>query len=383
MLFSWINTSVDMLSCLRCEAALCVLINPKLTKRESIKKLVKAFQAKLATNHKKSCPFRLDAELHLLQNTRNKNESVVPPHLATVLSQGFLELVEHPSPLDLLKDRFNTIAKAILKDEPEPKDGDPPMWQFPSIDLPDDVMKFGAVEDDEHVERKRMLARLSDDETNQTVETLPSRLEEILRPRGEEDKIRAQTRAQHAWEALYEGSAALALFGWMPRQDNRCGSSTSDGGALSLQCSVCLSVLNIKLQEYDRHHSPVKEKVHDEYSGEGHNSGETPQKKRRRLNELGEEASTGLRPKAVQPLLAHRCYCPFVCGFPRDGERKGTPMWQTIASKVFEKHIETTTTESDDNNDVGDSAMDRILQLLQSSVSSYSTTTRRTETLEL
>lgn len=408
-LHRWVNSSFDTLQCVHCKSVLVVLIHPKLTKYESIRKIVKAYQSKLATAHKESCPFRLDAELHLLDNNnkmtvkRKQDSNIVPTYLASVLPRDVWELVEHPTPLSLVKDRFHTLYHFILKNKVEPKDGSPPpKWQFPDIVLPDDVLAFGVADphkDDHEVAKEgeggrkqgktagekqqhtspsktsRMLSRLAFDPSKPysaigwEKQTLLTQLEEILRPHAKEDEIRAQTRAQGAWEALYEGIAALTLFGWMPPNDKdhhdaQSLDSDEKGSSVTLECPVCISLLTFELEKYDWHHHSHGRKA---IIGDKKDDNEERPVKRRKLDH--ETTRTKLN-----PLLGHRYHCPFVCGFPKDGQRKSIPLWQTIAAKLL---IEQKDKENEDGAgkreepDDDESGLNRILQILESSVSSY------------
>lgn len=324
---------------------------------------------------------------------RKQDSNIIPTYLASVLPRDVWELVEHPTPLSLVKDRFHTLCHFILKDEVEAKDGSPPKWQCPDILLPDDVLAFGSKDDHEVAKEgeegktaggkqhtsssktSRMLSRLAFDPSKPysaigwEKQTLLTQLEEILRPHAKEDEIRAQTRAQGAWEALYEGIAALALFGWMPPKDkdhNDVKSSDSDemGSSVTLECSVCISLLTFELEKYDWHHhshgrkATIGDKKHDD---------EGRPIKRRKLDH--ETARTKLN-----PLLGHRYHCPFVCGFPRDGKRKSIPLWQAIAVKLLiEQKDKENAGGADKGEDTDDdeSGLCRILQILESSVSSY------------
>ena len=72
--------------------------------------------------------------------------------------------------------------------------------------------------------------------------------------------------------------------------------------------------------------------------------------------------------------MAHRPHCPFVCGFPRDGARKTTPIWKIVAEKLLKNYEAAkeakTTEETNQTEEDGDAATDRIMKLLQCGVSS-------------
>ena len=389
-----------------------IKIHPKIREKKTLQKLTMAYQAKLATSHTEACPFRFDACLYLLpKKTASKEkeekliimdsddsvdddnlqakefllqqiqtENVVPPLFASILPKDVWAMIEKPDPVKLVQARFQQLRTSILHQAGDSHgEGAPPQWQFPPLVLSDDVLAFDvahetnittapSVTPSKKSRKNTLLARLAFDPKHPLTamgvekETLLTRLEEIMVPPTKEDEIRAQTRNQEAWEHLQEGLAALALFGWVPKAkaaDTTSPANSSDAtkGVVSLECPVCLARLNFNMQQYDhrhhQHHSPRKMKpVGDD----------APSSKRRRLTSEKNE------PETLQPLASHRYHCPYVCGFPRDGERKGTPIWQTIVSKLF-LHKKSEDKNDSDNDDDGDATTERLLQLLQSGVS--------------
>ena len=386
-----------MLQCVRCKAAVAVIIHPKLTSSHSIRKLITTYQGKLANAHALSCPFRLDAEQHF-QNTNDNTQpsQVVPPLMAAILPQNLWMMVESPSPLALLKERFEILMEQLVvtKDAKDMMEGTPPQWEFPPLVLPKDILQFdgraadsvaAAASPKENTEelpkknrsrKRRLLARLAFDPKHPETaigfepETMLSKLEKLLLPpEDEQEEIRAQTRALGAWEDFYEVIVALALFGWVPATTTTTGiqsnTTTESDPVVNLECPVCLSRMNFQMHEYDWHHhqhgtSPKKKVVYGSDSEEG-----GPPRKRQRLQQQ-QYFSTN-----INPVLSHRHYCPYVCGFPRDGARKGTPLWKTIAKKMLHKN-EPKQNGADENSAAdGDAAMDRILQLLDAGVSTH------------
>lgn len=414
-----------MLQCIHCKANLAIIIHPKLTNTKSIRKLVTTYQEKLASTHSPSCFFRLDAEQYinddnntLQQDNTTKNSStgcVVPPLLIPILPSNVLKLLESPSPLPLLKDRFVALMEILLKDA-EIREGEPPKWEFPPFVLPKDILQFDGADDKSVIvsstnednistspttgspkkspsRKRRLLARLAFDPHHPETaigyekENLLSKLEKLfMPPENETEEIRAQTRAQGAWEDFYEVIVALALFGWTPYTTNSTNNmlqssaeNSKDVPVVCLECSVCLSKMDFQMHEYDHHHhhhrtSPNKKKVlygsdsEEELDEEAHNT--TPPRKRRKLGQHPHHYVT-----KINPVLSHRFYCPIVCGFPRDGARRGDPLWKIIASKLLHTKKEQPNCGDDQQgvdveNDDGEVAMERILQLLDAGVSS-------------
>ena len=156
-----------MLKCVSCKVALMITIHSKIQKRATLQKLIRAYQTKLATAHKETCPFRFEAELYLLppqkeeagddndDNSQPKEppkrmpkENVVPPHFASILPRDVWEMIEQPVPLSLVQRRFQQLLEYIVqKDDTDSEEGAPPQWQFPPLILPDYVLAFQGAND--------------------------------------------------------------------------------------------------------------------------------------------------------------------------------------------------------------------------------------------
>jgi hypothetical protein len=111
-----------------------------------------------------------------------------------------------------------------------------------------------------------------------------------------------------------EWAAVLALFGWEPMEKNSCESNER---LMMLHCSTCLAQGRLHMQ--DANDTDIA----------------APPAKKQRIGE-------GL---LFNPILSHRHYCPFICGFPSEGSF--VPMWQTIATNLFR------TEESANNDEMG------------------------------
>ncbi|CAB9510668.1 Nuclear-interacting partner of ALK [Seminavis robusta] len=387
--FGWTNTSMDMLRCVCCQAALVVKIHPKITKQSTITKLIQAYQKKLATAHKPTCRFRFEADLHFVVTNNNttitnnnpeqtSSTTIVPHYMASILPRNVVDMIEEPDSRRLLLTRFNALAKVLhIQDHHSPDDG-PPQWQIPELTIPQNVLHFGGTTDDDEADlaikrrtslQRRMLAKLAFNRKRPYTalglehETLLSRLDVILHPPTKEEEIRAHTRTQSAWESLYEGIAALALFGWIPPPTKSDTTTTvpKEDGIVLLHCPICLSKLRFNLHSVHHHHHSMESAAAEANNDDKE---ENPTKKQKL--------------ETLNPLAAHRHYCPYVCGFPTAEERKGTPIWQTVASKLFsfqdsheaEDDDETASKDETNNDQSNEATMDRLLGLLQSGVSS-------------
>jgi len=247
--------------------------------------------------------------------------------------------------------------------------------------LPDDVLKFDGdssdtdtLPDQQSLSRKNaLLARLAFDrkhpDTSKVLvhENLLSRLKDVICPHAsKDDEIRAQTRNQGAWDDLHECFVAFALFGWICTKGSgeNLGMTSNnkngrENGAFTLDCPVCLAKLKLQMVPYDRHHHHRSYHSLREASSIPRDQGGPPSKRRRLLEYQNEKIT-------ANPLSAHRYHCPYVCGFPKDGERKGTPIWQMIAAKMLRQ--KESVAEMSDNDGNGDAATNRLLRILQSGI---------------
>ena len=116
-----------------------------------------------------------------------------------------------------------------------------------------------------------------------------------------ESLLEALSRAHYSFkeEAPERVNSALylLLLGWKP--EDPCEES------ITLICELCNKTVDAAHRQ----------------NGEGYTT-EEPQPKRP-------------RPSGFNPVHAHRHYCPFVCGFPRYGAPRATPMWQALADKML------------------------------------------------
>ena len=94
---------------------------------------------------------------------------------------------------------------------------------------------------------------------------------------------------------------ALVIFGWE-------SISSSNDSKFILQCGLCLAQSEIFCSnDNNQEHSEIDQ----------------PTQKRQKIS------------NAMNPLTAHRHYCPMKCGFPKDAS-SAVPLWQTIANKLLE-----------------------------------------------
>ena len=100
--------------------------------------------------------------------------------------------------------------------------------------------------------------------------------------------------------------ALLVLLGWKARETTISTKETT----LSLTCELCQSNSNVAL---------AVSSSGNEASGEQ----EPPPPKRAKTS------------SGFNILSSHRHYCPYVCGFPRNGALRTTPLWKSLADKIL------------------------------------------------
>jgi hypothetical protein len=106
-------------------------------------------------------------------------------------------------------------------------------------------------------------------------------------------RVSAAIGTEHTWAAM------LALFGWEPMK------RVSESYEMPMMhCTTCLAQGRLPVQ------------------GVLFCFGITPPAKKQRTSE-----------RLLNPILSHRHYCPFICGFPSDGS--SIPMWQTITTNLL------------------------------------------------
>jgi hypothetical protein len=238
-----------MLVCETCKAALSIQFHPNL-KAADVRRISGVYQTKLCNGHKVTCPFH--------SNTFPKSSSTtIPAYLAFVLHEETVDLVEQPTPQQLLQKRVQKLVASVAESR-----------QIPSLDLP----------------AKEMKEYLCEGETPEAFIT----------------RVSAAIGTEHTWAAV------LALFGWEPME------SISESYEMPMMhCSTCLAQGRLPAQ------------------GVLFCFGITPPAKKQRTGE-----------RLLNPILSHRHYCPFICGFPSEGSC--VPMWQTIATNLLrsEKSVE-------------------------------------------
>lgn len=105
-----------------------------------------------------------------------------------------------------------------------------------------------------------------------------------------------------------EWVATLALLCWQPVENRQ--QSRHSGTSTMLQCPVCLACCELHLHDREESDNSSVDDLR-------------PAKKRKSIH-----------PKQMNPMTAHRHYCPVIFGFPTQDSKE--PMWQKIASNLLQ-----------------------------------------------
>ena len=105
--------------------------------------LCSLYRKKLCDSHLPNCPFRIEGEqlLSLQSQTQKESErSTVPSFMTTVLPTTFIELMEHPSPASILKQRVLDLEGSC-----------PISWSFPKLEIPAEISETGEFDNVPHL----------------------------------------------------------------------------------------------------------------------------------------------------------------------------------------------------------------------------------------
>lgn len=314
----WKNAAEDLVVCSECNASIVIQIHPNLS-TSAARDVCQAIEAELAKAHALDCSFRSDAEKFLQIRSKDVNESnMVPAFIASVLTPSVLELMEHPSPQQSLRDRVMTLVEYFgLDDNDESESSNDGCKLRPVVEIPRELLQFGVS---------------NQDNQTQDSEFLPC-IKRIL----ELPEVDVQ-------------AIALALLGWEP-------SLTGTASGAQVKCQVCLATADVVLEDTI---SPTEDGATSMEStaaaGEAVDAVANPSKRQRTSSA-----------SVMNPILSHRHYCPFVCGFPRTGSWSSRPLWKVIATRILQTNANLT-----DPSYRADDSEDRIHTMLKAGIASNS-----------
>ena len=311
-----------MLACSNCHGALAITIPANLSS-QALQNVCRTYRTKLAMAHEEQCPFRWDAELHLVllkDETANATKNYVPTSLASVLPPKTVQLLEHPFPSFLLRSSVQKLEASC------PKEGGP--WRFPILELSPELRDV----------RLPSLKLNLDTTADQLIRQAPQQL-----------------------GMGYNSSVALALFGWIPIGTQ----STANPPIVTVGCPLCLAWIDMRLELLQNQADSTNEKETEYHRGGEEEESSSRPSKRSKISARKKRFSN--------PWTNHRHYCPMVCGFPTDTLEHDTPAWQTILSRLYQKEVakyDNPTRGQDDKEEDLDAELNRFQKILQSGISS-------------
>lgn len=267
-----------MLVCSGCSSALAITLNSKLS-ANTFDRLCQAYRNKIVSCHATSCPFRLPSieQLESLEDTEDGSKKIE--------KENNVNDVE----------RVRLVVPAYMGQA-----------------LPEDTIRLM-----EHPRPSALLRQnariLTDKVRSNSMSGAASSPSSWSVPRLQiPSKIRQMNSSLGLTKFLdceNETILALSLLGWNPIPN--AISDHSAGPIVSFGCPCCLSIMDLRLEPQ----SPV---------GNVENIEESPTKRQR------------ISSRSLDPLEAHRHYCPYKVGFP---EKAGhiNPVWKIILNRLCEE----------------------------------------------
>jgi C3HC zinc finger-like/Rsm1-like len=271
-----------MLSCASCESALAILPIPSTLSNASMDKLCQAYRKQIVTRHSKECPFGMSDEQYesILEAADRQQQqkddplsSVVPSYMAAVLPGASVQILQHPTPSHLLRQRIQDMQSLLPKNNNNNNNNNK-IWRFPKLQQHE----------------------------------IPSNLQQFL----------ATDNAQSLLNNCHDESIlALAVLGWtaIPRnlkqQQQQQPKAAEEIHLVSVGCPLCLARMELLLEEQSNDDNP--------------NSPGRPTKRPR---------TSTVVPK--HPVDAHRHYCPYRVGFPTKmtDTKEDAAVWQPLLHRL-------------------------------------------------
>ena len=303
-----------MLVCSSCSSALAITLNSKLS-TNSYEKLCTAYRDRIVSNHDSKCPFRLSTEqFHYLENVEEektgKDENEENKNVDT--STTTTSTIENYENSRLIIPVF--------------------MGQV----LPEETMRLMEHPTPSSIIRQHA-KKLSDVTTTiteaETTSSSPSwRYPKLHIPTQFEQMYSSTTELAKFLGCDDESILTLSLLGWQKVDVN------DSDRVVTMGCPLCLSIIDLQL-ERQRIENDVCVVVADD------NDVMASPKKRQRTTSS----------RYLNPLDAHRHYCPYKVGFPKKSTDKN-PVWKIILERINKEYqcrqIHCTTTIHETSSDV-------------------------------
>ena len=235
-------------------------------------KLTCRYEQQLGTQHKETCTFRRDAlEYFGDEEKEHADDWIIPRVFTTYFPPDLIELAESKRP-----------AIVLAKEVRQQMEGN---------------IAWGTIHLEYHASLLQYQAPAANNATGATDSEMG--LGDCL--------VLALAKAGCRFNNVEKAKtvALILLLGWEPKE-----SGGKDKASISFSCQLCRATADV----------PCKDEGDDD--GDKETDTTEPQAKRS-------------RPSGWDPLYAHRHYCPYVCGFPRKGASRGTPLWKSLADKVL------------------------------------------------
>jgi Rsm1-like len=175
-------------------------------------KLCQAYRKQIVTRHSKECPFGMSDEQYesileaadrQQQQKDNPLSSVVPSYMAAVLPGASVQILQHPTPSHLLRQRIQDMQSLLPKTNNNNK-----IWRFPKLQQHE----------------------------------IPSNLQQFL----------ATDNAQSLLNNCHDESIlALAVLGWtaIPLKQQQQPKAVEEMHLVSVGCPLCLARMELLLEE--------------------------------------------------------------------------------------------------------------------------------------
>jgi len=316
--FGWENADTDMLVCTSCSAALAITLNSKLS-ANTYDKLCQAYRNKIVSCHAPSCPFRLSSTEEL-QPFEATEEAIDGGENAIGLEHSRLTIPAYMSQV-LPEDSVR------LMEHPRPSS----------------ILKQDA---------KKLADAIRSISTNATVAGELSSTSWILPKLRIPTKIREMNANSELTKMLgcdNESILALSLLGWSPIPNMSLDTSNP---IVSFGCPCCLSIMDVKLVQSTTEVDDQNETDHSN--------------KRQRISS-----------RHLNPLEAHRHYCPYKVGFPEKAAQTN-PLWNIILKRLSEERERTENAatieeiSTDANMDAMDDSVKKVRKILRAGIATRS-----------
>mmetsp|Transcript_17454 Transcript_17454/g.42428 ORF Transcript_17454/g.42428 Transcript_17454/m.42428 type:complete len:506 (-) Transcript_17454:1123-2640(-) len=301
--FGWESVDNDMLVCSGCKSALTVPLNLRLSLSETY---IDTIRTKIVSDGHvpQTCPFKMSIETFRKYDDVSddigdradgginadvpSSSSLVPTYMTEVVPDDFLDLVDNPTPRQIIQSRAKELLMPLSRHQSTTTTTQ--KWTYPSLILPNEIQQIKS-------KAGSLLGLATEDE-------------ETTSDRGNGNASSADI-------------LALAVLGWKPLEvtSNVDLYPALEGTppVVCLGCSVCFAFMELQLQNRKDGEGMEVDAMAEE--GDGDSRRPTKRQQHRKSS-------------SCDPVASHRYYCPFVTGFPKTVRSKTKPIWKTIFERL-------------------------------------------------